>query len=203
MRTLKLLRSHLLISGVVLSLLSSSLAACQSTGGFPTLIQNEQPTRTAQITETSQSELELESTVGITVTTTSFCSDGTNSTLFLETELDTNLWKLDEKDFFPLGKTYFETRIVLPENEVLFSTSSSGQRDDPVYHPSDGLVSTKQTFVFPKTAQPTAVYLATAQGSLLDLPLTYTSPAEMELLEPGVLEIPVKFIVPVTLGGCP
>ena len=159
-------------------------------------------TQTAESKPTEKVE-NFETTYGITVTAKALCTDGTNTTLYLETNLDSNLWQLNEKDFHPLGKTYFETGILFLENGEMFSMYSSGHRDEPIFNSQNNIASTIQTFVFPKTPSENSTFTIKAKVSLLDLPTTYAPPVKMDFLEPGIIEIPMEYVASATMGVCP
>jgi hypothetical protein len=145
----------------------------------------------------------FDTTYGITVAVQSLCTDGVNTTLYLETTLDAALWNLAENDFFPLGKTYFETSIVFLDNGELFSMYSSGKRDDPVFDPQTRTVSTLQTFVFPMPPSPGSAFTIQAKVTLLDLPSAWSPPVPMDFLEPGIIEIPMQYSASPAIGDCP
>jgi DNA-binding CsgD family transcriptional regulator len=159
-------------------------------------------TQTAEINP-AQQPLEFDTTTyGITVTAKSLCTDGMNTILYLDTILDSNLWKLSQTDFFPIGKTYFETSINFLENDIPFSDFSSGKRDDPIFNTQNNMVSTIQLFVFPKTPLPNSTFTIEAKVALLDLPSTFIPPIPMDFLEPGIIVIPLEYVTYATIGDC-
>jgi hypothetical protein len=159
-------------------------------------------TQTAVINPTQQST-DFKTAFGIAITATSLCSDGVNTTLYLQIDLDSKLWQLSESDFYPKGKTYFETSISFLENDKDFSMYSSGKRDDPIFNSQNYMVSTVQTFVFPKTPLPNSKFTVKAKVSLHNLPPTYSPPVAMDFLEPGIIEIPMWYVILATIGKCP
>ena len=191
---------------LLILVVASGLVSCSQQSVSASSSQNEQlpvvTTPTAESQPTQQSE-NFETTYGITVTAKALCTDGTNTTLYLETNLDLNLWQLNEKDFHPLGKTYFETGIVFLENGEMFSMYSSGHRDEPIFNSQNNIASTIQTFVFPKTPSENSTFTIKAKVSLLDLPTTYAPPVKMDFLEPGIIEIPMEYVASATMGVCP
>ena len=158
-------------------------------------------TNTPAVNLTRQA-MDFRSTFGITISAKSLCSDAANTTLTIKTDLDARLWHLTETSFFPKGKTYFETSILFLENDKLFSSSSSGKRDDPTFDLQNYTISTVQRFVFPKTASPGSKYTVKAKVSLLDLPAGYSPPVSLVFLEPGIIEIPMEYVIPANLGLC-
>ena len=139
---------------------------------------------------------------GISVAIVGACSDGGNTILHLETTLDSNYWQLTEEDFYPVGKTYFETAIVLFENEILYSSFSSGKRDEPQFDPQNQTLTVSQTFVFPQVPIPDSKFRLTAQVTLLDLPSNFLPPTPMDFLEPGIVEIPKQFETTFDMTPC-
>jgi len=185
--------------------LASGLVSCSQQSVDASSVQIEQlpvTTQTAESKPTEQVE-NFETKFGITVTAKALCTDGTNTTLYLETNLDSSLWQLSEKDFYPLGKTYFETSILFLENGEMFSMYSSGKRDDPTFNLQNNIVSTIQTFVFPKTPSANSTFTIKAKVSLHDLPATYAPPVKMDFLEPGIIEVPIEYLASATIGKCP
>lgn len=185
--------------------IASGLVSCSQQSVAASSAQSEQlpvATQTAESKPTQQVE-DFETTYGIMVTAKALCTDGTNTTLYLETNLDSNLWQLSKKDFYPLGKTYFETSILFLENGDMFSIYSSGKRDDSTFNSQNNVVSTIQTFVFPKTPLANSAFTIKAKVSLHDLPSTYTPPVAMDFLEPGFIEIPMEYVASATIGDCP
>ncbi len=184
---------------------ASGLVSCSQQSAATSSAQSEQLpiiTQTAESKPTEQVE-NFEIAYGITVRAKALCTDGTNTTLYLETNLDSSLWQLNEKDFYPLGKTYFETSILFLENGEMFSMYSNGKRDDPTFNSENNVVSTIQTFVFPKTPSENSTFTIKAKVSLHDLPATYTPPVKMDFLEPGIIEIPMEYLAPATIEECP
>ncbi len=185
--------------------LASGLVSCSQQPVLASSAQSEQmpiPAQTIESQPTQQVE-NFETTYGITVIAKALCTDGTNTTLYLETNLDSSLWQLNEKDFYPLEKTYFETSILFLENGEMFSMYSSGKRDDPLFNSQNKVVSTIQTFVFPKTPSANSTFTIKAKVSLHDLPATYAPPVKMDFLESGIIEIPMEYLVSATIGECP
>ena len=185
--------------------LASGLVSCSQQSVAASSAQSEQSlvaTQTSESQPTEQVE-NFETTYGITVTAKALCTDGTNTTLYLETNLDSSLWQLNEKDFYPLGKTYFETSILFLANGEMFSMYSSGKRDDPTFNSQNNVVSTIQTFVFPKTPSANSAFTIKAKVSLHDLPAIYAPPVKMDFLEPGIIEIPMEYLASATIGECP
>ena len=185
---------------------ASGLISCSQQPVLASSSQNEQlpfvATPTAESQPTQQSK-NFETTYGITVTAKALCTDGTNTTLYLETNLDSSLWQLNEKDFYPLGKTYFETSILFLENGEMFSMYSSGKRDDPIFNSQNTIVSTIQTFIFPKIPSANSTFTIKAKVSLHDLPATYAPPVKMDFLEPGIIEVPMEYVASATIAECP
>jgi len=140
---------------------------------------------------------------GVSVVASSLCSDGIKTTLVLQTDLDAEFWQLSADHVYPRGKTYVETSIIFLENDELYSTSSSGTRDDPVFDPQSRKVSTVQAFVFPRSPLPDSEFTVRARVYLNDLPAAYTPPAGVSFVEPGIIEVPVEYAIFPTLRGCP
>jgi len=190
---------------LLILVVASGLVSCSEQSAAASSTQNEQlpvATQTAESKTTEKVE-NFETAYGITVTAKALCTDGANTTLYLETNLDSSLWQLNEKDFYPLGKTYFETSILFLENGEMFSMYSSGKRDDPTFNSQNNMVSTIQTFIFPKTPSENSTFTIKAKVSLHDLPTTYAPPVEMDFLEPGIIEIPMEYAASATIGECP
>ena len=185
--------------------LASGLVSCSQQSVAASSAQSEQLPVATQTAESQPTEQfgNFENSYGITVTAKALCTDGASTTLYLETNLDSTLWQLSEKDFYPSGKTYFETSILFLENDEMFSMYSSGKRDDPVFNSQDSIVSTTQTFIFPKTPSSNSKFTIKAKVSLHDLPSTYTPPVAMDFLEPGIIEIPMEYVTSATIGACP
>lgn len=173
----------------------------------PTLATEQTPTiiytQTTEIKPTQQPFEFDTTTYGIEITAKSLCTDGMNTILYLETTLDSNLWKLSQTDFFPNGKTYFETSINFLENDIPFSDFSSGKRDDPIFNMQNNIVTTIQTWIFPKTPLPNSSFTIEAKVGLYDLPFTYTPPIPMDFLEPGIIVVPLDYVTYATIGDCP
>ena len=193
---LKLLLIFVLVSGLVSCSQQSVDASSSPSEQLPVA------TQTAESKPTQQVE-DFKTAYGITVTAKALCTNGTNTMLYLETDLDSSLWQLSEKDFYPLGKTYYETSILFLENDEMFSMNSSGKRDDPTFNSQNNVVTTTQTFVFPKTPSANSTFTIKAKVSLIDLPATFTPPVEMDFLEPGFIEIPMEYVASATIGECP
>jgi hypothetical protein len=186
-------------------LASILITSCSTSAAIENPSLNEQSriaTQTAEIKPPQQST-DFETAFGIAITATFLCSDGVNTTLYLQTDLDSKLWQLRENDFYPKGKTYFETSILFLENGEQFSMYSSGKRDDPIFNSRNDIVRTMQTFVFPKSPSPNSEFAVKAKVSLHDLPSTYTPPAAIDFLEPGIIEIPMEYVTSATIGECP
>ena len=193
---LNLLLILVITSGVVSCSQKSVAAGSAESERLPVV------TQTAE-RKPNQQHVNFETTYGITVTAKALCTDGVNTTLYLETNLDSNLWQLIEKDFYPSGKTYFEISILFFENNEMFSMYSSGKRDDPIFNSQNNIVSTIQTFIFPKTPSLNSTFIIEANVSLHDLPSAYTPPVTTDFLEPGIIEIPTEYVTPATIGTCP
>lgn len=144
-----------------------------------------------------------ENPYGTQVAAKSLCSDGVKTTLILETDLDPEFWQLSEKDFYPKGKSYVETTIIFLENDELYSSVSSGKRDDPVFDSQSDHVRTIQTFFFPRTPLPDSEFTVRAWVFLRDLPPAYTLPAGVSFAEPGAIGIPTEYVLSPVLGECP
>jgi hypothetical protein len=185
--------------------LTSGLVSCSQQPAVTSSAPSEQlpvSTQTAESNPTKQAEF-FENTYGVTVLAKALCADGTNTTLYLETNLDASLWQLNEKDFYPLGKTYFETSILFFENGEMFSVYSSGKRDDPIFNSQNKVISTTQIFVFPKVPSSNSTFTIKAKVTLLDLPATYAPSVKMDFLESGIIEVPMEYVAPATIGDCP
>jgi hypothetical protein len=190
---------------LLILLVASGLVSCSQQSTVASSAQSEHlpvVTQTAESKPTEQVE-NFETTYGVTVTAKALCIDGAITSLYLETNLDSSLWQLNEKDFYPLGKTYFETSILFLENGEMFSTYSSGKREDPNFNSQNNIVSTIQTFVFPKTPSANSTFNIKAKVSLHDLPATYAPPVKMDFLEPGIIEIPMEYVASAIIGECP
>jgi len=144
-----------------------------------------------------------ENRYGIRLTAKSLCSDGKNTILSLQTDLDSEFWQFSENDFYPKSKTYFETSVLFLENNEMYSTVSSGKRENPVFDLQNNIVSTMQTFVFPKTPLLDTEFTVKAKVFLGDLPSTYTPPLGVSFLEPGAIEIPMEYVTSASLSACP
>lgn len=182
--------------------LSSGLLSCVQRPASASALE---PAPTPAPVEADQSFLppiNFEADYGITVTAKALCVEGAETVLYLETILDAGLWRLSEKDLRPFGETYFETSILFLENDQLFSNVSSGYRAEPTFDFQTGMVSTLQTFAFPKAASPNAVFTIKAYVTLLDLPAAYAPPVPMDFLEPGIIEIPMEYIASAVVGKC-
>ena len=198
------------VKNIVVTLLSvlvfaSLIVSCSPASAIENPVSNEQPPTVVEAAKSIPAgELaNLESPYGITVSAKSLCSDGVNTKLVLQTDLDPQFWQLSENDFSPTGKTYFETSILFLENNEMYSTSSSGKRDEPVFDSQNKIVSTTQTFVFPKTPLPKSEFTLKADVTLADLPESYISPAGISFLEPGIIEVPMEYDLSPTLSECP
>ena len=190
---------------LLILVVASGLVSCSQQPVSASSAQSEQmpvSTQTAESNPTEQVE-NFEHAYGITVLAKALCADGTNTTLYLETNLDSSLWQLNEKDFDPLGKTYFETSILFLENGELYSMYSSGKRDDPIFNSQNQVVSTTQTFIFPETPSANSTFTIKAKVTLLDLPTTYVPPVKMDFLESGIIEVPMEYVASATIGECP
>jgi len=183
----------------------SGLVSCSQQPVSASSAQSEQLPVSTQMAESNPNEQDknFENAYGITVLAKALCTDGTNTTLYLETNLDSSLWQLNEKDFYPLGKTYFETSILFLENGEMFSMYSSGKRDDPIFNSQNKVVSTTQTFIFPKTLSANSTFTIKAKVTLLELPTTYAPPVKMDFLESGIIEVPMEYVASATIGECP
>lgn len=202
MKTLIKLK-HFTVTLLRLAVISSMVVSCSPASVIENQVSNEQP---PAATEGAQSNLtetfpDLENAYGISVAVKSLCSDGVQTTLVLQTDLNPKFWYLNETDFYPRGKTYYETSISLLENDQMYSNVSSGKRDDPLVEAQN--VSTIQTFVFPKTPLSNSEFTIKAKVTLGDLPQAYTPPAGVDFMETGIIEIPMEYVVSATLGECP
>jgi hypothetical protein len=73
------------------------------------------------------------------------------------------------------------------------------------------VVSTQQIFIFPKPSLPNSIFTIQAKVTLLDLPSAYVPPFKISSLEsgssqisePGIIRIPMEYIVSPTIGECP
>lgn len=184
---------------------ASGLVSCSQQPVSASSDQSEQWPVSTQMAESNPTEQieNFENAYGITVLAKALCTDGTNTTLYLETNLDSSLWLLNEKGFYPLGKTYFETSILFLENGEMFSMYSSGKRDDPIFNSQNKVVSTTQTFIFPETPLANSTFTIKAKVTLLDLPTTYVPPVKMDFLESGIIEVPMEYVASATIGECP
>jgi hypothetical protein len=184
---------------------ASTVVSCSQASVAENPVTNEQSTVVTAIGKSSptQQSANPENTYGIDVDAKSLCSDGINTTLILQTELDPEFWQLSETDFYPNGKVYFETSILFLENNEMYSTVSSGKRDDPVFDFQNHSVSTIQTFVFPKQPMPNSEFTIKANVTLGDLPGSYIPPAGVSLKEPGVIKVPIEYVASATLNQCP
>lgn len=187
---------------LLIAFLSSGLLSCAQRPASASALE---PAPTPAPVEASRSSLppvNFESDYGVTVTAKAFCIEGAETVLYLETLLDAGLWRLSEKDLRPFGETYFETSILFLENDLLFSNISSGYRAEPTFDFQTGMVSTLQTFAFPKVASPNAVFTIKAYVALLDLPAAYAPPVPMDFLEPGILEVPMEYVISTVVETC-
>jgi hypothetical protein len=183
---------------------ASLVVSCSPASAFENPMSNEQPPTVVESAKSLPAEqlANLESTYGIKVSAKSLCSDGVNTTLVLQTDLDPQFWQLSENDFSPTGKTYFETSILFLENNEMYSTSSSGKRDEPVFDSQNKIVSTTQTFVFPKTPLPNSEFIAKADVTLAALPESFVPPAGISFIEPGMIKVPIEYVTSATIGEC-
>jgi hypothetical protein len=121
----------------------------------------------------------------------------------IRTDLDSHFWGLKASDFSPLGKVYFETSTVFLQNGQLFSSTSSGKRNEPVFNLLSQRVQTEQIFVYPAAPSPNATFELRAQVTLGGLPPGYMPPAAgLTFPGPDVIAIPTQFTLPVRLQGC-
>ncbi len=142
-------------------------------------------------------------THGVAVTLIHACSDGTRTILRIRTDLDSKYWGLRASDFSPLGKVYFETSTIFLQNGQLFSSTSSGKRDGPVFNLFEQLAQAEQTFIYPTTPSPNSQFELKAEVTLANLPPSYKPPATgIAFVEPGIIAIPTQFTLPVTIDVC-
>jgi hypothetical protein len=188
-----------------LAVLASLVVSCSPASGIGNPVSNEQlPAVTKAAQSSSTEELtNLENTYGFKIVAKSLCLDGMNTTLVLQTDLNPQFWQLSESEFSPQGKTYYETSISFLENNELYSSVSSGTREEPVFDPQTQNVSTIQTFVFPQLPLPDSKFTINAKVTLSNLPESYVPPTGVNFMEPGMIEIPMEFVEFATLGECP
>jgi hypothetical protein len=183
------------VKDMVVTLLSlvtlvSLIVSCSPTSVIEHPVSNEQPPIVIEVAQSSTTEQSANplSTHGLRVVVKSLCSDGVNTTLILKTDLDPEFWQRRENDFYPKGKTYYETSILFLENNEMYSAVSSGKRDETVFDSEKNGVSTLQTFVFPTAPLPNSEFTLKAKVWLGNLPAGYTLPAQVNFLEPGILK---------------
>jgi len=142
---------------------------------------------------------------GLEIRVVDACTDGNQTVLHFETELDPQVWGLTALDFPPTGRVYFETSTILLENGELFSGISGGSRDGPWFDSTENRAKARYTLSHPEAASLSSSFELTAEVTLLDLPSTYRPPAmplPVQLLEGGILLIPVQLHLPVTMTMC-
>ena len=195
----------IVVTFLSLVVLASLFVSCSEVSVVENSVSNEQSSPVTAVGKSSPTEqlANLENTYGISVAAKSLCSDGVNTTLILQTDLNPEFWQLSENDFYPKGKTYYETSILFLENNEMYSMVSSGERDDPVFNSQNNSVSTIQTFVFPKTPLPNSEFTIKANVTLGDFPEAYTLPTGVSLMEHRVIEIPMEYVASATLSECP
>jgi hypothetical protein len=186
-----------------LVVLASLTISCSPASLIENPVSNEQSPIVTEVAQSRPMEQSAnpETTYGINVVAKALCSDGVNTTLILQTDLNPQYWQLSESDFYPQGKTYYETSILFFENDEMFSNVSSGKRDEPVVDSQN--VSTTQTFVFPKTPLSNSDFTVRAKVTFADLPESFTPPSGMSFMEPGIIEIPMEYVASASLSECP
>ena len=196
---------NLAVTLLALIALASLVVSCSLAPVIENPASNEQLPTATEVAKSSPTEqlVNLENAHGIQVAVESLCSDGINTTLILQTDLNPAFWRLSENDFYPTGRTYYETSILLLENNEMYSSISSGKREEPVFDSEHNSISTIQTFVFPKAPLPNSLFTVKANVTLGDLPESYTPPAGMSFMEPGIIKVPIEYVTPATLSECP
>ena len=195
---------------LILVVLCWLLAACSTGTPQPTGTPVDSPQPDLQIETpatlpepTTSAPVEFMPPFGVTVSAKSLCSDGVKTVLTMQTDLNPIQWKLAREDFFPQGKTYFETSILLLENGLPYGTTMSGFRNEPEYDFLTGKVRTKYVYEIPEVPQPGSVFSLKANVSLIELPPGYMPPAPLEPAQGGYLPIPMDYEVPIQLAPCP
>jgi hypothetical protein len=142
----------------------------------------------------------------VTVEVLSACSDGNQTVVQLQTELDTRYWKLNDVDFGPTRGVYFETATVLLENGELFSSNSSGERSQVEFNQINQVARVRQTDIYPRAPSPNSQLLLKAEVTLLNLSPIYKPPdsaTPIAFAEPGLIVVPLQFHLPVVIVNCP
>ncbi|HMX18240.1 MAG TPA: hypothetical protein PLI15_14865 [Anaerolineales bacterium] len=190
---------------VMILIVAGILVSCSQKSVVVGSTRNQQLPIVVRSTEVTSIEQHkgFETTYGIIVAVKALCKDDVNTILYLKTNFDASLWHLNEKEFYPFGGAYFETSILFLENGEMFSMYASGKRDEPIFDLQNNMVSTMQTFVFPKIPSEESTFTIKAKVSLHDLPVTYIPPIKVDFLEPGIIEIPMEYIVSAEIGECP
>lgn len=142
---------------------------------------------------------------GISVAITNACSDEYRTVVQMLAELDPAVWGLSREDFPPLGNVYFDTSTVLLEDGQAFSGIAGGARHGPWFDEEDQLAKVSSTLIHPEPASAASAFELIAEVTLLNLPDEYRPPlglGRIDIVEIGVIVIPVQFQLPVTMASC-
>lgn len=142
-------------------------------------------------------------THGSALTLLEACSDGAYTTLRIRTELDAAYWGLNVAHFTPPGNVIIEAAMVFLQDGLLFSSTSSSARADPIFNPLRQVAQVEQTFIYPGSPTPGARLELQAEVTLSNLPPNYRPPdAGPAFLEPGIIAISARFNLPVAVEVC-